>query len=496
MTSNPLQVISVKQMYAADKRAVESGVPSVELMENAGASVVDVIESCFSSCKVVVLCGAGNNGGDGFVVARLLKEKNWDVAVALSCKKQELKGDAAEMAFRFDGNIIPLTVSALEGKALVVDALFGLGLSRPLTGKEVAVIEHMHQHPVSVVSVDIPSGVNGDTGEVYGSAIKADITVTFCRKKPGHLLVPGRQYSGEVIVKPIGIPESVLSAIDDRIKENLPDLWLRHFPFPTAEQHKYSRGHVVVRGGDIQSTGASSMAAKAALRSGAGLVTVACAKDTLPIYASRFMSVMTKIAYREKEFAELLKDERKNVALIGPGNGVNAATRNAVLVALRAGKSCVLDADALTCFEVDNWELFKKVDSPVVLTLHEGEFQKLFSTTQKDLGKIDRVKEAAAISNSVVVLKGNDTIIAHPDGQVAVNTNAPAWLATAGSGDVLSGIVAGMMANDIDPFTAACMAVWLHGEAASIAGIGLIAEELPDYLPVVLGMLYNHYHKR
>jgi NAD(P)H-hydrate epimerase len=238
------------------------------------------------------------------------------------------------------------------------------------------------------------------------------------------------------------------------------------------------------------------MAAKAALRVGAGLITIACSKKALPLYALRCMSFMTAIASKLREFEELLEDQRKNTVLLGPGNGINGATRDAIMASLKARKNTVLDADALTAFEGEPWELFREINSPVVMTPHEGEFRRLFpALDDSDVSKVMRASEAASMSNAVIVLKGNDTVIAHPDGRVAINTNAPAWLATAGSGDVLSGIIAGIMANGVDAFTASCMAVWLHGEAANMAGIGLIAEELPDYLPVVLRMLYNNYLK-
>lgn len=479
-------------MYEADKQAADTGVATLTLMENAGAAVAAIIVERFSPQPIVVLCGPGNNGGDGFVVARLLKEKGFAVKLALACDAKQLQGDSAMMASRWEGEVLPLTPIILDGAKLVVDALFGIGLSRAIEGEVATVIESVNRRRLTVIAVDIPSGVNGDTGNVLGPVIQAALTVTFCRKKPGHVLLPGRDYAGEVVVAPIGIPESIFTGMDCTLEENNPASWREAFPFPTPGQHKYKRGHVIVRGGGRQATGAASMAAHAALRVGAGLVTIACSEDALPIYASRFMSVMTEVISEEHTFADILEDPRKNVALIGPGNGVDGATRDALLAALQARKSCVVDADALTAFAGEPWELFKAIHSPTVLTPHEGEFQRLFPTLADKPSKIVRAREAAAISNAVIILKGSDTVIAHPDGRVAINTNAPPWLATAGSGDVLSGIVAGILANGVELFTAVCMAVWLHGEAANIAGIGMIAEELPDYLPLVLGMVYNH----
>lgn len=265
--------------------------------------------------------------------------------------------------------------------------------------------------------------------------------------------------------------------------KNTPDLWLEHFPFPKAGQHKYDRGHVVVSGGNIECTGASCLAANAALRIGAGLVTVAAPIDSLIVYATKLTSVMEKPFTDINEFKELITDSRKNVILLGPGNGVNHSTISKVHAALSMKKHCIIDADAITAFAGKSLELFSSIKSPVVITPHEGEFKSLFDCQGS---RLERAQEAAKISGAVIVLKGHETVIAAPDGRVAINTNAPPTLATAGTGDVLSGIIAGLMAQGMEIFLASCCAVWLHGKAAELAGIGMISEDLPNMLPLAM----------
>ena len=483
------QVMQPRQSYEADQAAIEAGIPSLQLMETAGKAVAEEIVHRYAPRPVLVLCGPGNNGGDGFVVARCLQQQGWNVNVACTVSTDTLKGDAAIVASQWQGQMVPFDPAQLGGYGLIVDALFGVGLARPLDGEILVMVRALNKLSVPVVSIDIPSGVDGNTGAILGKAVKANLTVTFCRKKIGHLLLPGKVNAGHVVVVPIGIPDSVLNGIIHTHAENLPEIWLRQFPFPVANQHKFSHGHVLVRGGLKHMTGATRMAATAALKAGAGLVTVACDEQTLPIYAMHFTSVMTALIDEKHTFESLVEDERKNVILIGPGNGVLQATRKAVLTALASKKICVFDADALTVFADNPAQLFDNIQSPVVLTPHEGEFMRIFPSIQGD--KVTRVRAAAKQSKAVVVLKGNDTVIANPEGQVIINSNAPAWLATAGSGDVLAGTVAAMLANGVEAFLAASMAVWLHSEAGNRAGLGLIAEELPGYFPSVLKSLYS-----
>jgi NAD(P)H-hydrate epimerase len=431
---------------------------------------------------VLVLCGPGNNGGDGFVAARLLAEHGWPARVALLGTIAALRGDAALAAGRWQGPVEPLEVSALGGATLVIDAIFGAGLARPVDGIAGAVIAAINERRLPVVAIDVPSGIDGGSGEVRGIAPRAALTVTFFRKKPGHLLLPGRIHCGDIILGQIGIPDSVLGQVAPDTAANAPDWWLAAFPWPTLESHKYSRGHAVVAGGTVM-TGAARLAAGAALRLGAGLVTVAAPEAAFPIYAASLTGVIVHSVADHDEFAAFLADPRRNAALIGPGAGVGGETRNKTLTILAAGKRAVLDADALTSFAEDREVLFAAIRSPCVLTPHAGEFARLFDTSGS---KVERGRRAARRSGAVILLKGADTVIAAPDGRAAINANAPPELATAGSGDVLAGMVLGLLAQGMEPFAAAAAAVWIHGAAASRFGPGLVSEDLPELVPPVL----------
>lgn len=477
------ELLSVAEMYRADALAMAGGVPGPVLMEAAGAAVVRAVRERWSPHPTAVLCGPGNNGGDGFVIARLLLEAGWPVRLALLGTRSALRGDAAVAAARWGGPVEAADPAILDGNPLVIDALFGAGLARPLDGMAKGIVEAMAG--LTVVAVDVPSGVHGDSGRVMGVAPQAALTVTFFRRKPGHLLLPGRALCGEVIVADIGIPDTVLDAIDPKTLENGPGLWRRRYPWPRLDAHKYARGHAVVLGGG-RMTGAARLAARAALRGGAGLVTVACPPESFPIYAAGSPSVIVHPVEDDAAFAALLGDARKNAVLLGPGAGVGDSTRTRVLAALEAGKSCVLDADALTSFAGRPEDLIGRLNGRCLLTPHEGEFARVFPC---EGDKLTRARAAAAQCGAVVLLKGADTVAAAPDGRAVVNTNAPPDLATAGSGDVLAGLALGLVAQGMDAFDAACAAVWLHGEAAKAVGPGLIAEDLPDALPGVLKRL-------
>ena len=487
-------LLSVAEMGRADAATIAAGTPGEVLMEAAGAAVAREIRSRWRSCPAVVLCGPGNNGGDGFVIARHLEEAGWDVVVALLGSADKLKGDAALNARRWKGEVMPLAPAVLDGRALVVDAIFGAGLARPLAGQALATIEAINGKAVNgrelpCVGVDTPSGIDGDSGEVRGAAPQCALTVTFFRKKPGHLLLPGRRLAGEVVVADIGIAEDVLEAIGPQTFENLPSLWRHLLPWPRPEDHKYSRGHVIV-GGGAEMTGAARLAAGAALRAGAGLLTIASPPEAVPVYAVYMPGVLTVPIGDDGAFAALLADRRKNAVLLGPGYGVNEATRSRVLAALGAGKRVVLDADALTVFADSPGDLFAAIAGDCVLTPHEGEFARIFPDLGGEAGgKLARARRAAEISGAVVLLKGADTVIASPGGRAAINANAPAALATGGAGDVLAGLIIGLMAQGMAPFEAASAAAWIHGEAASAFGPGLIAEDLAGLVPGVLARL-------
>ncbi len=477
------EIYTIAQMAAADAAAIAAGIPGAELMANAGAAVADALMARFSRTPTVVLCGPGNNGGDGFVVARRLVRAGWSVRVALLGQPERLRGDAAAAAKAWAGATVPLEPAVLEEAGLVVDAIFGSGLARPIEGVARATVEAVEAARLPVVAVDVPSGIDGDTGEVRGAAARAVLTVTFHRPKPGHLLLPGRAHVGELVVADIGIPEAVHAALGTRLWVNRPRLWQGLLPRRTAASHKYSHGHALVLGGGTASTGAARMAARAALRAGAGLVTVVCPETALGTYAGQLTAIMVAPFADEPGFARQLEDPRRTVILLGPGAGVGAALRQRVIAALASGKACVLDADALTSFADRPAELFAAIVGPCLLTPHEGEFKRLFDL-QGD--KLSRARAAAAKSGAVLLLKGADTVIAAPDGRANIQPDAPATLATAGSGDVLAGIALGLLAQGMPAFEAAAAAVWLHARAARGFASGLIAEDLVEALPAAL----------
>ncbi|MSO92192.1 MAG: NAD(P)H-hydrate dehydratase [Rhodospirillales bacterium] len=478
-------LLTVQEMAAADAQAIAGGIPGLDLMEAAGGAVVRQIVRRWPRQPVAVLCGPGNNGGDGFVVARLLAGMGWPAHVALLGSREALKGDAATNAKRWRGETRPLTADALGDCCLVVDALFGAGLARPVEGAAKAAIETVNARRLHCVAVDIPSGVRGDTGEVLGVAPQANVTVTFFRPKPGHYLMPGRVLCGEFIVSDIGIPASVLPGMSPKTRLNGPALWLSALPWPRPEGNKYSRGHAVVVGGP-EMTGAARLAARGARRIGAGLVTIASPPEVFAIYASDTPGTLVAPVADDGAFARFLEDKRKNAVLVGPGAGISNTTRRRVATALGAGRACVLDAGALTAFADDPQVLFSMIAGPCVLTPHEGEFRRLF---RLDGDKLARARAAAKQSGAVVLLKGFDTVIAAPDGRAVIDANAPPDLATAGAGDVLAGLLLGLIAQGMDPFTAASAAVWIEGEAARRFGPGLISEDLPEQIPSVLHAL-------
>ncbi len=485
------EILTVEQMYAADQYAADHGTPTLDLMENAGAAVADAICERWSPRTAAVLCGPGNNGGDGFVIARHLKERGWDVRLALMGRRDELKGDAAVMAQHWPGGDEPLGPGVLEDAALVVDAVFGAGLSRPLEGQARRVVEAVNRAGLPVVAVDVPSGLAGDTAKALGDCcVQADLTVTFFRKKPAHLLMPGRMLCGDVVVADIGIPDAALDDAGVKLFENGPDLWLADFPWPRIDGHKYARGHCVVVSGPAHATGAARLAARGAMRVGAGLVSVASPPDAVAVNAASLTAIMVKPFIGASALAEMLRDERLNAVVIGPGCGTGRATQEMVAAVLTSKAAAVLDADALSAFRDEPKLMLSLLREPAVLTPHDGEFDRVFGDLRKfSQTKIEAVRAAAVAAKCTVLLKGPDTVIAAPDGRTIVSCHAPPVLATAGSGDVLAGLIGGLMAQKVESYKAAAMAAWLHGEAAFRFGPGLIAEDLPELLPEVLADL-------
>jgi len=477
-------LLRVAQMEEADRLTIAAGTPGVDLMRNAGTAVAHEAMRRWSARPTVVLCGPGNNGGDGFVAASVMAASGWKVRVASLAPRERLRGDAAYHAARWTGAVETLDPRVLDGAGLIVDALFGSGLSRPLGADVAPTLAAAAERGLPVIAVDVPSGLKGDTGESLG-ARAADCTVTFTRKKPGHVLLPGRDLCGDTVVADIGTPTAVLDRIAVDTWENGPALWRTQLPSVTASSNKYTRGHALLYGG-YPITGAARLAARAAARIGAGLTTVAVPEAALQVYASALTSIMVRPLAQPNDLARLLADARISALLIGPGAGVNDATRERARAMLASGRPVVLDADAISVFADRPRELFDAVRTACVLTPHEGEFTRLFGASGD---KLTRARAAARASGAVIVLKGADTVIAEPDGRAIVNSNAPATLATAGSGDVLAGLILGLLAQGMDGYLAAASAVWLHGAAAADFGPGMLADDLPDLLPAVLRRL-------
>lgn len=511
------ELLSAEEMGRADRGAVAAGVASLTLMEAAGRAVADAATALLGSRvtgAAAVACGPGNNGGDGFAAARHLRDRGMVVRVGLIGPRTALRGDAARMAELWGADIEPLLPETLAGVDVIIDAMFGAGLSRPLEAQVAEVVAAMNVAGKPVVAVDVPSGLDGTTGSSVGDVVvQATRTVTFFRMKPGHLLLPGRQLCGEVQLADIGIPASVLADVAPQTFANRPELWLAHYPWPSLAGHKYTRGDAVAVSGPPDMTGAARLSARGALRLGAGLVTIVGSGAATAINATHLTAVMVRATPTDAALAEFLADKRRNVVVIGPGAGATAATAASVLTVLASGAAAVLDADAITAFvprdeeapvkaaglgfvvrsaepEPSGQGLFDAIrarSAPVVMTPHEGEFARLFGEVQGS--KLERARHASRESGAVVVLKGPDTVIAAPDGRAAINDNAPPWLATAGSGDVLAGFITGLLAQGMAAFEAACAAVWLHGQCANAFGVGLTAEDLPEILPQVLARL-------
>ncbi len=491
------ELLSNTEMAQADRLTIAGGVAGIDLMERAGAAVADAIAARHPvGSRVAVVAGPGNNGGDGFVAARLLAARGYRVRVLFTGDMPALKGEAALAAKKWSGPLSPALPEDLSGgrgaSDVVIDALFGAGLDRPVAGLPRAMIESMNAQAAPVIAVDLPSGINGTTGAVMGKAVKAAQTVTFFRKKPGHLLLPGRLHCGVISVADIGIPDSVLAQIAPQTFENSPALWRKSFPVPRDEGHKYDRGHAVVVSGPSWSTGAARLAARGALRAGAGLVTIASPSEALVVNATANLAVMVRPVDGPVGLTEFLADRRLNALAIGPGLGVGEATCALVLAALSGERAVVLDADAITSFATDPQRLSAALRErrglDAILTPHEGEFSRYFGALDERMkagSKLERARLAARATGAIVVLKGADTVAAAPDGRAAITANAPAYLATAGTGDVLTGMVTGLLAQGMPAFEAAAAAVWLHGEAGAASGPGLISEDLPEALPGV-----------
>ncbi|NTE55524.1 NAD(P)H-hydrate dehydratase [Agrobacterium tumefaciens] len=481
---SPLQLFLIDPVVMAriDAAAGQSGIPLYDLMERAGRAVAAAALRHYpQALRFVVLCGGGNNGGDGYVAARVLLESGAAVAVHHLGDAAALKGDA-RTAFERSG-VAPLPFGDYVPVAgdVVIDAVFGAGLSRDIPGELAGVIAAVTGAGVPVLAVDLPSGLCGRRGVPLGASFRAERTVTFMARKPGHLLMPGRELCGALEVFDIGIPARILAAHAGSVAENDPLVWREALPRADMETHKFRRGHLTVFSGPAHATGASRMTALSALKAGAGIVTIAAPKAALDVLSVTLTAVMNTPMDNGDDLQDWLDDGRHGSFVIGPGFGDLEKARQ--FVPLIGDKSVVLDADAITAFRDRPEALFERITSGTgkfVLTPHEGEFARLFPdlATGSVLSKIEKAQAASARSGAVLVYKGADTVIAAPDGRALVNTNAPASLATAGSGDVLAGIIGALLAQGTPAFEAAAAGVWLHGEAGQRAGIGMTAEDL------------------
>lgn len=499
--SDILDVLTGPQMRAAEQALFARGTDSFALMTAAGIAVADAIRDHWAPQPVTVLCGPGNNGGDGFISAQALRDAGYLVTLLAMRPRDGYRGDAARAAEHWRGEIGAMEAGILQEAIppgrLVVDALFGIGLDRALPTVAALVVQHCRQVSAPVVAVDLPSGISAESGQVLGAAMTAAATITFGWAKPGHLLFPGRAHAGRLIVADLGLDADCLAAArlqpgSPCIRSNAPALWSADLPRIGAPDHKYSRGHALVFGSQ-EMPGAGRLAARAARRVGAGMLSVAAPHEVLPLFQADQPGLIAKPVSRPEDVVEILLDSRISGVLVGAGMLPVAATREAVLNVLASGRPAVVDGGGLTVFADRPQDLFGLGRADVVLTPHEGEFQRLFPDLGPDrLGKLERASAAARRSRCTLVLKGADTVIAAPpagDGdpdRLIINTTASAYLATAGSGDVLAGLILGLLAQGMPAFEAASAAVWLHGSAGLALGPGLIAEDLPERIPELL----------
>jgi hydroxyethylthiazole kinase-like uncharacterized protein yjeF len=482
------EILTATEMKKAEASAIAQGTSSFQLMLNAGTAASQVLLRLFQPCPVLVLCGPGNNGGDGFIIAQRLKKAGWSVRVACSIKRANLKNDAGQAALKWEGEIENLNSNLfVHQTGLIIDAVFGTGFGRELDPELKMLFDKIRTRKIPVVAVDIPSGINASTGTIDPGTLKAALTITFCRKKIAHVLMPSKNYCGDVVVSDIGITDNMIAELQTSRFENNPGLWLKDFPQPNAESHKYTRGHAIVYGGETR-TGAACLAAAAAQKIGAGAVTIVSTAKSWPVYSSYRASLMVDECNDADAFKALLRDERKNVVLIGPGAGADDRLKQSLDSLFSFNKSGVLDADIFSLAAKSPKDLFSKLSPRYVLTPHEGEFEKLFGVMEGN--KLERALKAAKMANAIVLLKGADTVIAAPDGAAVINTHAPSSLATAGSGDVLSGLITGLIAQGVPPFMAASAAVWLHSEAARKYGFCLTAEDIISVLPQALTSIF------
>lgn len=472
-----MEILTAAQMYGADRETCAKIMPEIQLMENAGFAAACALSRHFGKQPVTLLCGAGNNGGDGFVMARILHGWGWPVEVLFAGDMRSMTESTRLNARRWEGVTLPLSASAIDRirkrKAIVADALFGIGLSRPLEGSAANLINALNEAGLPCVALDIPSGIQADTGKILGTALRCVRTLTFARPKIGHFLYPGREYAGTTEVLPIGIPDEAVARQNPHIFLNGPELF--HLPSPSPHDHKYTRGSVLIAAGRM--TGAARLAASGARRAGAGWVKIVCPPETSALYAAGAPGIIVEAAPTAGAFAAAANDPKIRAVVIGMGSGVLPETESRLEAVVQSGKPFVADADALAFIRGRDM-------ARGVLTPHEGEFARAFPELEGP-DKLTRALAASRKTGGVVVLKGADTVIAAPDGRAVIDAQTSFGLATAGSGDVLSGIIGAMLAKGLPLFEAACAGVWMHSQAGILAGKNLIAEDIAEALPRV-----------
>ncbi len=497
---DPHLLLTNEEAAAADRAAMARGVDGLVLMENAGRRVAEEAWLRFRPLRVLLVAGPGNNGGDAHVAARWLKRFGCEVRLGLFGRPERVRGDAARMLARLDEARIavePADAALAAAREwgdrldLVVDGLFGAGLSRAVEGEAARIVEAVNALPAPRLAIDMPSGVSGDDGRVRGAAVRADVTVTFMRARRGHLLMPGRLWCGRLRVVDIGVPRDAIAGTEARVVANHPDWWRACWPRLDPAGHKYRRGSAVVVGGGPPLLGAARMCARAALRAGAGLVTLASPAQAWAVQAGALEEVMVRPFASPGELEEWLADPRRNAIAFGPGAGRDARTRRIVAGLLALGRPLVLDADALSAFAGRPEELFGRLHERVVLTPHGGEFARLFPDLADIDDKVERTVRAAARAGAVVLLKGPDTVIADPSGAAVVDRTDAPHLATAGAGDVLAGIILALLAQGMPPLPAAAAGQWLLARAAAGFGRGMIASDLIAALPRALAEAEN-----
>ena len=458
---------------------------SFNLMQKAGKLAAKNIDLLYTKRKTLILCGIGGNGGDGFIIAQELSNKGWDIKVSIVGDQNKIKGDSLKALKILKLKLFNFDKINLDKSKLFIDAIYGIGLSRNINNKECAILNTIDKHPAPVIAIDIPSGIDCNTGKILGFAAYCDLTITFSTLKIGHILIPGSEKINKIKILDIGISKDVINKIKPDIKINSKNQWLKKIIWPKIDDHKYSRGYSLIIGGPRNMTGASRLAALSAQRAGSGIVALVSDKKAEEIYFNSLTSQLVKTYKNIKEYNSIINEYRVDSIVIGPGLDISNNSILKIKSALKTNKRIVLDAGALTCFK-NKLEIFVKMISgkDVIITPHEGELKSILPNLSGSL--ISKALKSAKILNTIVVLKGPTTVIASPNNKAFVNTAGAKWLATAGSGDVLAGIIGGLLSNKMEAFYAAAYGVWMHSEAGKYLGPGLIAEDIPKILPKII----------